>query len=361
MRELGLRRWAVLAGGVARPRSSPSPAQDGKRFTNADLRGASDRPRLLSVRVLAGLHGPVLDLRRGCSTRSRRGRQDLRRVLRRDVLAGRRSAGSSASTIEQLSDFEPKGDVCEGLRRYCDAGGFSQRALVDHRPGRHGHLELGGAEHPGMLPAPTSSSTGWARGAEAAPPGAGRGPQATPRDPDARSPQLPRAARRARGPGPRAAGRAARRSCTPTSSARSARRSSCACATPRCACASATSRCGPRILARGPPPRRRRPRRPGGAGRCTTRCSLTRAGWRTRTCGRAPSTSASTWSAFTPTAAAPAAGERMKADFRGGIRAGVATTPTVFLPDGERVAGRPDESTWARLGVTPSRSDAPAA
>jgi protein-disulfide isomerase len=42
---------------------------------------------------------------------------------------------------------------------------------------------------------------------------------------------------------------------------------------------------------------------------------------------------------------------RIQADFRSGIRAGVATTPTVFLPDGERVAGRPDDAVWARLGV----------
>ena len=39
---------------------------------------------------------------------------------------------------------------------------------------------------------------------------------------------------------------------------------------------------------------------------------------------------------------------RVKADFAGGIRAGVPTTPTLFL-DGERHAGRPDEALWARL------------
>jgi len=48
---------------------------------------------------------------------------------------------------------------------------------------------------------------------------------------------------------------------------------------------------------------------------------------------------------------APGVHERIKADFSSGIRAGVATTPTVFLPDGERVAGRPDEATWARIGA----------
>jgi protein-disulfide isomerase len=40
--------------------------------------------------------------------------------------------------------------------------------------------------------------------------------------------------------------------------------------------------------------------------------------------------------------------ERVRSDFRGGIRAGVATTPTLFV-DGERHAGRPDAALWAVL------------
>ena len=28
---------------------------------------------------------------------------------------------------------------------------------------------------------------------------------------------------------------------------------------------------------------------------------------------------------------------------------GVATTPTLFLPDGERISGRPDEDLWRRI------------
>ena len=43
--------------------------------------------------------------------------------------------------------------------------------------------------------------------------------------------------------------------------------------------------------------------------------------------------------------------ERISHDFRTGIRAGVAATPTLFLPDGERVSGRPDAAVWARLGA----------
>jgi protein-disulfide isomerase len=45
---------------------------------------------------------------------------------------------------------------------------------------------------------------------------------------------------------------------------------------------------------------------------------------------------------------APAVGERVTADFRGGVRAGVPTTPTLFT-GGERHAGRPDAALWARL------------
>jgi protein-disulfide isomerase len=43
-----------------------------------------------------------------------------------------------------------------------------------------------------------------------------------------------------------------------------------------------------------------------------------------------------------------AVAERIAADFRGGIRAGVATTPTLFF-GGERHGGRPDAGLWERL------------
>jgi protein-disulfide isomerase len=41
---------------------------------------------------------------------------------------------------------------------------------------------------------------------------------------------------------------------------------------------------------------------------------------------------------------------RVREDFRGGIRAGVVTTPTVFV-GGERHAGRPDAEWWASFGA----------
>ena len=42
--------------------------------------------------------------------------------------------------------------------------------------------------------------------------------------------------------------------------------------------------------------------------------------------------------------------DRIQHDFRGGIRAGVATTPTVFAA-GERISGQPAADFWQRLRV----------
>jgi protein-disulfide isomerase len=41
--------------------------------------------------------------------------------------------------------------------------------------------------------------------------------------------------------------------------------------------------------------------------------------------------------------------ERIEQDFRSGIRAGVAATPTLFMPDGERISGRPGPEVWDRF------------
>jgi protein-disulfide isomerase len=45
---------------------------------------------------------------------------------------------------------------------------------------------------------------------------------------------------------------------------------------------------------------------------------------------------------------APEVEAAVREQFRAGIRAGAATTPTVFV-DGERHSGRPDDALWARL------------
>ena len=47
-----------------------------------------------------------------------------------------------------------------------------------------------------------------------------------------------------------------------------------------------------------------------------------------------------------------AVAERVERDFRSGIRAGVVSTPTLFV-EGERVAGLSDAELLARLGTAP--------
>jgi protein-disulfide isomerase len=46
----------------------------------------------------------------------------------------------------------------------------------------------------------------------------------------------------------------------------------------------------------------------------------------------------------------PAVAARVSADFRGGLRAGVPTTPSLFV-DGQLHAGRPDDALWERLAA----------
>lgn len=57
---------------------------------------------------------------------------------------------------------------------------------------------------------------------------------------------------------------------------------------------------------------------------------------------------------FHSDARSPAVADRVQRQFRDGLRAGVVATPTLFLPDGERVSGRPDEAVWARLSSGPA-------
>jgi protein-disulfide isomerase len=49
-----------------------------------------------------------------------------------------------------------------------------------------------------------------------------------------------------------------------------------------------------------------------------------------------------------------AVGERVRSDFRSGVRAGVPTTPTLFV-EGRMHAGRPDAALWRRLGELAAR------
>ena len=96
----------------------------------------------------------------------------------------------------------------------------------------------------------------------------------------------------------------------------------------------------PRTRARTPRPARPRPPRcRARSGRCTTRCSPTRAGSRTRTCGRARSGSGSTSRASTPTAARTRWSRRSRRSSARACAPGVVTTPT-RVP-GRRAATRP--------------------
>ena len=154
-------------------------------------------------------------------------------------------------SIEQLSDFEPKGAACRAFGVY-HPGGFPQRALVDRRARRRRALELSGA----VAGRPARRQPDLRRARRA----------------DRRAPARERA-RLGSGPaagcddhvrGPR--GRAAGRSSTPTSSARSAPRSHAALARARaCGSSSATSRSAP--ATRAPGRRPAPPRRPALQGR----------------------------------------------------------------------------------------------
>lgn len=52
---------------------------------------------------------------------------------------------------------------------------------------------------------------------------------------------------------------------------------------------------------------------------------------------------------FVAGARSPEVAERVQSQFRGGLRAGVAATPTLFLPGGARIHGRPGEDLWESL------------
>ena len=186
-------------------------------------------------------------------------------------------------TIEQLSDFEPKGAACQAFG-VLHPDGFPQRALVLSTPTRVVEWSFE-APSPGDLPG--ANLIFDALGAYAL---TGLGSAPLP-------PVGP--ADHVRGPeGAREVIVYGDYEC-PFCAALELRLQIC-----RCGSRSGTSPSAPATRAPTPPParpRRRRCRAP--SGRSTTRCSPTRGGSRTRTCGRAPSGSGSTSRASTPTAA----------------------------------------------------------
>ena len=100
-----------MADRRGRPARARLHAQDGGgRGVHARAAArAHDGPRLLPVRVLAGLHGPALASTTSCSEDfARPGRDALRRVVRRDVLADRVQGSSSGSRSSSSRTSSPR-------------------------------------------------------------------------------------------------------------------------------------------------------------------------------------------------------------------------------------------------------------
>ncbi len=85
------------------------------------------------------------------------------------------------------------------------------------------------------------------------------------------------------------------------------------------------------------------------SGRCTTRCSRTRAISTTRTCGSARERLGLDLERFEADRRSEAAVARVEGDFRTGIAAGVMTTPTQFVA-GEAHPGVPGPALLVAIG-----------
>ena len=119
---------AIIEAGQPAPDFSLA-TYEGDRVHPGGPAGPDHGPGLLPVRVLAGLHRPAERLPGGA--RGPRASAARRSTASPATPSGpsRRSARSSASTIEQLSDFEPKGAACRAFG-VLHPGGFPERALV---------------------------------------------------------------------------------------------------------------------------------------------------------------------------------------------------------------------------------------
>ena len=110
-----------------------------------------DRPRLLSLRLQPGLHRPAAGLRRGPRRARRAGRDALRRLLRPrySQTAFRERLGVE---IEQLSDWEPKGEASRAFGAYFAPRGLLGAGAGDRRAGRGRAVVAPRAESLGDLP-----------------------------------------------------------------------------------------------------------------------------------------------------------------------------------------------------------------
>ena len=141
---------SIVAAGHAGARSSRSRREDGEKFTRDDLRGQTT---VLVFYPFA--FSPV------CTDQFQIYEELLEELAARGATLYGVSCDAAWSqtafreklgvTIEQLSDFEPKGAACARLRRLLRAGRLSQPRARHRRPRRGRPLELPGRQ-PGDLP-----------------------------------------------------------------------------------------------------------------------------------------------------------------------------------------------------------------
>ena len=161
--ELGLRRVSDHRARDAGRRLHAASARTASAFTQDDLRGQDDRPRLLPVRVQPGLHRPVPGLRGGARRARGAGRDALRRLDATQTDRRRPSASSSASRSSSSRTSSPRARPSRAFGAYFEPAGMTNRALVIVGPDGVVHVVATSPTHPGDLPGRrTSSSTALA-------------------------------------------------------------------------------------------------------------------------------------------------------------------------------------------------------
>jgi len=338
-------RWSRSSASASEPDRAryagarvPAHHREGEGIHTGRHARADDRARLLSLRLQPGLHRPAQRLQRGFWRSSRPQGARLFGVscdASWSQAAFRKQLGVD---ISQLSDFEPKGATCRAFGVYHDAG-FAQRAMVINDPDGVVQVEPSdrSRRHAGGEPD--------LRRSRRRPP-ARLTPMTDPRQRAAAGACRRRS--RAR-PGRRAARDRVRRLRVPLLRGRAR---------------APGARYPVRRVFRHFPVRSKHPR--AWALACAAeaaarqgrfwemhyaRSTPTRAASKTPTCGSARGNSASTSTASRPTAAPTEIAARVRRDFEAGIRAGVVTTPTLFI-DNEAHGGIPDQALLAQLATS---------
>ena len=125
---------SIVAPGTPAPEFSLKRA-DGDALHPRGPARADDRPRLLPVRLQPGLHRPAADLRGGAGRAARAGRDALRRLLRRDVLAD--GVQAAARRLDRAAQrLRAQGRRVAGLRRLLRARRHVEPRARDRRARR---------------------------------------------------------------------------------------------------------------------------------------------------------------------------------------------------------------------------------